>query len=137
MSDLKITLNGKPIGEAMNERVEMTFYEQVFKVEKSITESTDDFILTTIAGSEINERRLPKERVRRALWLLAEEEEGRLVYTGHPHEDAIETLTKSGWLRDHDREIYEQGRTDTIQVMRCREISRALEIANKEMEEGD
>ena len=79
MSDLKITVNGKPIGEAMNERVEKTFYEQVFKVEKSITESTDDFILTTIAGNEVNERRLPKERVRRAFDLLFAEDEGRIT----------------------------------------------------------
>lgn len=144
MSEMKITVNGKPIGEYVKEKQEEEFLKRTysFDVRTTIAEKEENFIIERIINSDFGfgykeEQKLSKERLRRALWLLAEEEEGRLVYTGHPHEDAIETLTKSGWLRDHDREIYEQGRTDTIQVMRCREISRALAIANKEMKEGD
>ena len=119
MSDLKITVKGKPIGEYLEAQMENNFANsmlcnQHFDVGIKVQETEDAFIFTTLDRwiRETTKREVSKDELVRALYLLQEETEGRLVYTGHPHEDAIEVLTKSGWLKNHDREIYEQGQRE-------------------------
>lgn len=56
--------------------------EYTFMIETRMRETTDDFILEYIQNSEVvQEARLSKDDLRRALWLLAEERAGHIVNT--------------------------------------------------------
>lgn len=62
--------------------------QHIFTVGTQIRESTDEFILEYLENSKIvQESRLSKDDLKRAIWLLTEERAGRVVHNPEPLTD--------------------------------------------------
>lgn len=72
-----------------------------YELGMKMVETENDFILTYLSGSKIvQEAYLSKEELKHALWLLAEENAGRLVHFVNPLTDAEQRIFLSAMGRE-------------------------------------
>lgn len=72
-----------------------------YEIGMKMVEEENDFILTYLSGSEIvQEAHLSKEELKHALWLLAEENGGRLVHFVNPLTDTEQRIFLSAMGRE-------------------------------------
>lgn len=81
----------------------MDVAEYVYKVEMKMNETIDAFILTYLHGSEIvQQAELSKDELKRALWLLAENNAGRLARVGTPLTDVEKKIFLSAMEKERN-----------------------------------
>lgn len=103
-----------------------------YEVSAKMTEDIEDFILTYLDGSGIvSEYRLSKEELKHALWLLAEENAGRLTHFVEPLTDTEKRIFLYAMSKEKKSLDQIDGLHNTkVRLKRtCEEIERKVKAA--------
>ena len=118
----------------------METVEFAYEVSAKMSEDIEDFILTYLEGSDIvSQYRLSKEELKHALWLLAEENAGRLTHFVEPLTDTEKRIFLYAMSKEKKSCDEIDGLYDTkVRLKRvCEEIERKVKASLWDAKEGN